>query len=225
MSEQQFRAPSLRILYDPQRVTAISPEWLEAGFWQLRDGVKAELGGRGQALQLETPVGPAVLRRYLRGGLVARFSHDLFLFTGYAKSRAFVEWSVLSRLVKRGLPVPRPLMASCERHGPCYRAGILMTLIPGARSLADAAHALGEDDWRRLGIVLQDFFAAGVVHADLNARNILLDETGRWYLIDFDRARILERPARPAPMLARLNRSLDKLGIEGPRDLLAAGQD
>ncbi len=220
MSEQQFSAPSLRILYDPQRVTAISPDWLHAGFWQLRDGVAAELGGRGQALRLETPVGPAVLRRYLRGGVAARFSHDLYFFTGYAKSRAFLEWSALTKLLARGLPVPRPLMASCERHGAFYRAGILTELIPGARSLADAANVLGEDDWRRLGMVLQQFFSNGMVHADLNARNILLDAAGRWYLIDFDRARILDRPARPDRMLARLNRSLDKLGLKGRRDLL-----
>jgi 3-deoxy-D-manno-octulosonic acid kinase len=220
MPEQQFCAPLLRILYDPQRVTAISPEWLQCGFWRLRGGVTAELGGRGQALQLETPIGAAVLRRYLRGGMVARISHDRFLFTGYSNSRAFVEWSALIRLLERGLPVPRPLMASCERQGPFYRAGILTELIPGARSLADAAGVLGEDDWRRLGEVLQRFFAAGMVHADLNARNILLDAAGRWYLIDFDRARILDRPARPDRMLARLNRSFDKLGIEGRRDLL-----
>jgi len=223
MSEQLFRAPSLRILYDPQRVTAISPEWLDAGFWRLRDGVKAELGGRGQALQLETPVGPAVLRRYLRGGMAARLSHDLFAFTGYTNSRAFIEWFALTRLLERGLPVPRPLMASCERHGLCYRAGILTELIPNARSLADAAGVLGEDDWRRLGLLLQRFFSAGMVHADLNAHNILVDAAGRWYLIDFDRARVLDRPARADRMLARLNRSLDKLGIKGHRDLLSAG--
>lgn len=222
MSEQQFRAPSLRILYDPQRVTAVSPEWLDPGFWRLRGGVTAELGGRGQALQLDTPAGPAVLRRYLRGGMVARVSHDRYFFTGYSRSRAFIEWSALSRLLEQGLPVPRPLMASCERRGPYYRAGILTELIPGARSLADAAGVLGEDDWHRLGAMLQRFFAAGMVHADLNAHNILLDAAGRWYLIDFDRARVLDRPARPDRMLQRLFRSFDKLGIEGRRDLLVA---
>lgn len=222
MSEKQFSAPSLRILYDPERINAISPEWLDVEFWRLRDKVVVELGGRGQALQLETPAGPAVLRRYLRGGLVARISRDRFVFTGYERSRALREWRALILLGKRGLPVPRPLMASCERTGPFYRAAILTELIPGARSLADAAVDLTEGDWRRLGGVLQNFFAAGMVHADLNARNILVDEDGRWFVIDFDRALVLDHPAPPARMLQRLCRSFDKLGIDDRRDLLAS---
>lgn len=220
MSEQQFRARSIRILYDPKRVTAISPEWLQSGFWRLRDAVVAELGGRGQALQLETPAGPAVLRRYLRGGMMAAISHDRYVFSGYDRSRGFVEWRVLSALYERGLPVPCPLMASCERTCAVYRAGILTELIPAARSLADVAAELREDDWRALGRMLQEFFDFGLVHADLNAHNVLRDVSGQWYLIDFDRARLLGRPARPDRMLKRLFRSFDKLGIAARRDLL-----
>ena len=220
MSEEQFRARSIRILYDSGRITAISPEWLQPAFWRMRNSVVAELGGRGQALQLETPAGPAVLRRYLRGGVVARISHDRYLFTGYDSSRSFVEWRVLSALYDRGFPVPPPLMASCERTGPIYRAGILTGLIPAARSLADVARELGEDDWRRLGRMLKEFFDAGLVHADLNAHNILCDVSGQWYLIDFDRARLLDRPALPDRMLNRLFRSFDKLGIDARRDLI-----
>ncbi len=210
----------MRILYDPERVTAVSPEWLQPGFWKMRNDIVAELGGRGQALHVETPIGAAVLRRYLRGGLVSRVSDDRFLFAGYDRSRALVEWRALDELYRRGLPVPLPLMASCERRGMTYRAGILTALIPDTRSLADVAHELGEDDWRRLGRTLQAFFSSGVVHADLNAHNILLDKSGQWYLIDFDRARIQDRPVLPDRMLNRLFRSFDKLGIDGRRDLL-----
>jgi 3-deoxy-D-manno-octulosonic acid kinase len=220
MSEELFKARSIRILYDSERITAVSPEWLQPEFWRMRNDILAELGGRGQALLVSTPVGPAVLRRYLRGGLVARVSHDRFLFTGYDNSRALVEWRALAELNRRQLPVPRPLMAICERKGPIYRAGILTALIPDTRSLADVAHELGEDDWRRLGRTLQAFFSSGVVHADLNAHNILLDKSGQWYLIDFDRARIRDRPVLPDRMLNRLFRSFDKLGIDARRDLL-----
>jgi 3-deoxy-D-manno-octulosonic acid kinase len=223
MSEHRFSAPSLRILYDSDCITAISPEWLNVEFWRLREDVVAELGGRGQALQIDSPAGPAVLRRYLRGGVVAQLSHDRFVFTGYDRSRAFREWRALKVLGGRGLPVPRPLMASCERSGIFYRAGILTELIPGTRSLDEAAVDMDETDWRRLAATLQACFAAGMIHADLNARNILVDKAGRWYLIDFDRARVLDRPAPSRRMLQRLFRSFDKLGVRDRRDLLQAG--
>ncbi|QOC21729.1 3-deoxy-D-manno-octulosonic acid kinase [Wenzhouxiangella sp. AB-CW3] len=214
MSEALFSAPSLRILYDPERVTAIAPEWLDPSFWRLRRDVVDELGGRGQALHLATPAGAAVLRRYLRGGQAARLSRDRFLFSGYERSRALREWRVLALLRARGLPVPAPLMASCERSGPTYRAGLLTELLPETVCLADVAGQLASDDWQRLSRVLREFFDAGLVHADLNARNILIDAAGRWYLIDFDRARLHDRPVRGDRMLARLHRSLVKLGLD-----------
>ena len=50
-----------------------------------------------------------------------------------------------------------------------------------------------------------------MVHADLNARNILVDSSGGIYLIDFDRARIREGAERAfRSNLNRLRRSLEK---------------
>ncbi|MFU8831253.1 MAG: 3-deoxy-D-manno-octulosonic acid kinase [Wenzhouxiangella sp.] len=220
MSVSEFSAGQHRILYDGSVLPAISLEWLQPTFWHLRRAVMAELGGRGQALAVQTDVGAAVLRRYLRGGLVARVVRDRYVFTGYQRSRGFREWLLLDRLFNAGLPVPRPLAASCERHGGLYRAGLLTTLIPGAQPLSSIADRLPVADWRKLGATLQAFFAIGLVHADLNANNILHTATGDWYLIDFDRARIVAAPVDPGPMLARLFRSFDKLGVVGERAVL-----
>lgn len=227
MSAEEFQTGPTRILYDPVVVTAISPEWLYPEFWRIRNAVVGELGGRGQALHIDSPVGPAVLRRYCRGGQVARISRDRYLFTGYQRSRSFVEWWILHRLHWQGLPVPVPILAGCERHGLLYRAALITSLIPESRSLAEVAEDLELSDWKRLVATLRLFFEAGVVHADLNAHNILADHDRRWYVIDFDRARIRKRPADPEPMLKRLFRSFDKLGIDGERKLLwqLAGQD
>ncbi len=220
MSISVFNAGPHRILYDDNVLSVVSLEWLQPEFWHLRRAVTAELGGRGQALAVEMDAGPAVLRRYLRGGQVARLVRDRYLFTGYERSRAFREWRILHQLFEAGLPVPRPLAASCERRGGIYRAGLLTTLIPEAQPLSRVALRLSVDDWRGLAEVLRAFFAAGLLHADLNAHNILLTAAGDWYLIDFDRARIVTRPVDPAPMLGRLFRSLDKLEIAGERELL-----
>jgi 3-deoxy-D-manno-octulosonic acid kinase len=70
--------------------------------------------------------------------------------------------------------------------------------------------------WPMVGACIRKFHDAGVVHADLNARNILLSETGaanvKVHLIDFDRARIGKPSKRVSKNnLDRLHRSLVKL--------------
>lgn len=227
MPESELQAGALRILYDPSALDVVSPEWLDPAFWRIRDAVMAQFGGRGEALAVATEAGPAVLRRYLRGGMAARLSRERYLFTGCQRSRSFREYRVLARLAAMGLPVPRPLMAGCERRGLTCRAAILTALLENTVSLPQAADILEPDHWWRLGQTLERFFAAGVVHPDLNAHNLLIDGECRWYVIDFDRARIQSAPADPRPMLKRLERSLDKLGIAGERTLLwqAAGRD
>ncbi|WP_376691374.1 3-deoxy-D-manno-octulosonic acid kinase [Wenzhouxiangella sp. EGI_FJ10409] len=216
----ELQAGSTRILYDPSALDVVSPEWLDPGFWRLRDAVLAEFGGRGQALAVATGAGPAVLRRYLRGGMIARVSRERYFFTGYQRSRSFREFRVLDRLRRMDLPVPEPLIASCERRGATYRAAILTRLLENAISLPEAADILEPEHWQRLGATLGRFFRAGVVHPDLNASNLLIDGDCHWHLIDFDRARIENGPVDPEPMLKRLERSLDKLGITGERALL-----
>jgi 3-deoxy-D-manno-octulosonic acid kinase len=221
MKEARLQAGNALILYDADALEVISPEWLFPQFWTRRQQVIATFGGRARALAVATDVGPAVLRRYHRGGMIARVVRDRYLFTGHERSRALREWRVLARLHARGLPVPAPLMASCERSGFTYRAGLLTRLIEGAVSLAEAGHGLQAGHWQRLGATLARFSRAGVAHADLNAHNLLVDADGRWYVIDFDRARIDGGPVDPAPMLGRLERSLDKLGIAGHREDMA----
>jgi 3-deoxy-D-manno-octulosonic acid kinase len=220
MPETELQAGSTRILYDPQALDVVSPEWLRPAFWQLRDAVLAEFGGRGQALAVQTDAGPAVLRRYLRGGFVARLVRERFVFTGYQRSRSFREFRVLARLHRMGLPVPQPLMASCERRRGTYRAALLSRLLENTISLPQAADILEPEHWQTLGKTLGRFFRAGVSHPDLNAGNLLIDGDCNWYVVDFDRARIQGQPVDPGPMLDRLERSLDKCGIAGERQQL-----
>lgn len=223
MSAAVFQAGSQRILYDADRLPAVSFEWLDPEFWRLRSAVVAELGGRGQALQVNTPAGPAVLRQYRRGGLVAGFVRDRYVFLGHERSRSFREWRVLAALRERGLPVPAPLIALSARSGPTGTAAIMTALIPEARGLDAVAGTLDRAGWVRLGQTLARFFRAGVRHADLNATNILVDRDGDWHLIDFDRAQLADKAVNPDPMLRRLFRSFEKLGIRADRKALMQG--
>ncbi|MCC5866255.1 MAG: 3-deoxy-D-manno-octulosonic acid kinase [Wenzhouxiangella sp.] len=221
MRAAEFQAGRTRILYDADRITAVSLECLQPAFWQLRGAVLADLGGRGQALAVQTEAGQAVLRRFLRGGVAARLSRDRYIFTGYRRSRPFREWQVLVRLAAAGLPVPRPLMASCERSGLSYRGALLSERIPDALPLSQLLGVLTDADWLELADTLSRFFAAGLIHADLNPGNLLRDSAGRWYLLDFDRARIVSRPVSGKGMVGRLERALLRSAHYRPGQLSA----
>lgn len=206
------------ILADSGLASAPDARWLQPQWWTMQGAVVAQLGGRGTALRLNTPVGPAVLRRYLRGGWMAPLLDDRYLRCGAERSRGFVEFRLLGRLRELGLPVPEPLAASFEPAGLFYRAGLLTRLIPDARSLAELAAALSLAEWRSLAELLRRCFQAGLMHPDLNAHNLLLDSAGRWHVLDFDRARLNAGPVAGRPMIERLQRSLHKHAASGWQD-------
>jgi 3-deoxy-D-manno-octulosonic acid kinase len=188
------------------------PRLFDGKWWSGQGAVTGEAPGRGSSLFLDTEFGEAVLRRYLRGGMAAKVSNDRYVFRGVETSRPFREFDVLSRMAADGLRVPQPLAALCVRDGPFYRAALLTRRITPAHALPD--HFADEAfDWSRLGAELQHFFATGLRHADLNARNILVhDDTGASWVIDLDASRY--EPGRPVSgerQLARLHRSLEKL--------------
>jgi 3-deoxy-D-manno-octulosonic acid kinase len=181
--------------------------------------------GRGTTLFIDAPFGPGALRRYLRGGWPARISRDRYVFTGYRRTRPLREFELLRDMEQLGLPAPRPVAACCERSGLLYRGALLTHVIPGVEPLADCLRAgLSSEQWRAIGACIARFHAAGVRHADLNARNILLRQPdGAVFLVDFDRGRYTPgRAVDGRRNLARLLRSLKKLW---PRESVAGIKD
>ena len=95
----------------------------------------------------------------------------------------------------------------------------IMDVAPLA-DLLDKAET-GSGLWQTTGACIRRFHEQGVVHADLNARNILIRGNEFVYLIDFDRARIqLGGQSSFKNNLKRLRRSLDKLWPESRKDRL-----
>ena len=138
-------------------------------------------------------------------------------------SRPLAEFRMLAGLSDMGLPVPAPLAALCARQGLRYRGWLLLERILQVVPLADLIMERADDDslWRRCGAVIRRFHAAGVVHADLNARNILVGQGPAVHLVDFDRARLAANDAAAfRANLARLRRSLEKLWPDPLRDRL-----
>lgn len=205
---------SWAITYDASLLEVPGPDYFSVDFWRSRNALKGEAVGRGSAWFIEAPHGPVVLRHYLRGGWAATFSRQSYFFTGVSSSRPFREYQVLVELYAKGLPVPRPVAALCQHQGVISTGAIMTECITSSSTLADVLSGGDpvEDVWKRVGACIRKFHDAGVWHADLNARNILLDANHTVFLIDFDRARF--HPGKPVDgegNLNRLKRSLQKL--------------
>jgi 3-deoxy-D-manno-octulosonic acid kinase len=199
------------IVFDPVRLRQAGPEMLQtAHYGDTAEPVSA--GGRGAAWFVRAGATDAVLRHYRRGGLAARFSQDRYLWLGEARVRSLAEYRLLSELRGEQLPVPAPLVAGYWRRGLGYQAAILVERIPSVRPLADW---LGSDvaaaPWEATGAMLAKFHLAGLDHADLNASNVLVDSTGKAWLVDFDRCRRRAGSQWRQGNLDRLARSLAKL--------------
>lgn len=201
------------ILYDESRLAPPASDFFDAARWERAGAVTALAAGRGAAWMFAHEGREYVLRHYRRGGWIARLSADRYLWTGLERTRAWSEWHLLASLHARGLPVPRPVAARVRRQGYSYRADLVTERIPDAQPLADllGRSALSAERWAKIGLAIRDLHAAGVRHADLNARNILLDGNGGVFIIDFDKAeRRSLRGGWQEGNLARLLRSLEK---------------
>jgi len=184
---------------------------------------KALRDGRGQAFQVTGSFGIGALRHYRRGGMTGALWHDRYAFIGAEATRCFRELRLLATLHRHGLPVPAPLAARFVRAGLSYRADILTAWLPGANPLSAHIQTATEADFSAIGHMLQRFHRANINgaalwHADLNAHNILLTDAGP-ALIDFDRCMLRKpKPVWQQANVARLLRSLTKLGFAARPD-------
>ena len=176
--------------------------------------------GRGQAYRVDHDGRQFVLRRYQRGGVIARFNRDAFLRTGgTAQSRAMQEFALLRKLQSWSMPVPRAGAAQFHRQGLVYRAAILVEWIADSRNVAQilAIRSLTPSEWFELGRAIRLLHQRGVFHSDLNCHNLLLDAAGRAWVVDFDKCGV--RPDGPWKQanLERLARSLRKEARKNPQ--------
>lgn len=215
------RAGKVFILYDAERLCDAAaevppgPRLFDPEHWRAQGLVTGEAPGRGTSLFLAAGGGREwVLRPYRRGGLVARLSEIRYLWTGLERTRAFRELRLTADLHQRGLPVPPPVAAAVIRCGLTYEATLITERIPDARALADRLETNKADEALlvEVGRTIRRFHNAGLDHVDLNARNLLVDNEERVWLIDLDRCRMRPKGRWQAASLARLERSLTKFG-------------
>jgi len=183
-------------------------------------------GGRGAHVLVRDHAGVPIRLRPLRhGGWLAGLTRDRFLRPG----RAMRELALSVELRARGIALAEPVAAIARRRRLVWRMVF---------ASVDRPDALDGDAWLRsapdaplrraaaaeLGRSLRRLHDAGVLHGDLQLRNLLVEPGGdtgpALTLIDLDHAR---RVASPGPgdrmaELMRLARSAGKLGHQALLD-------
>ena len=202
-------------LFSAFPLSLFDPKWLSANSLLRHEKLNTQNGdGRGNVYVFNYEEHDLVLRHYYRGGQLAKFIQDSYLWKGLYKTRSISELQMLSSLHCMNLPVPYPVAARIHRSGFIYTNDIVTQLIPNTQSLCSmlVKDVVPKEIWYEIGSVIRQFHDHNCNHADLNAHNILIDNKNKIFLIDFDKSKIDEATNGWKQLnLERLKRSLLKL--------------
>lgn len=209
---QQRAFGSQVIWYDDQWVAEPLDSIFDAEYWQAHQRVIGSAQGRGTTWFIALPLLEAALRHYRRGGLLAKLVRDHYWFQGWQKTRSCAEFHLLAHLYEQGVHVPRPIAARAVKKGLWYQADLLSEKIPAARDLVAVLKesSLDEDQYRAIGQEIAKLHRAQVNHTDLNIHNILIDVSGKVWIIDFDKCHEALGDDWKTDNLQRLLRSFKK---------------
>jgi tRNA A-37 threonylcarbamoyl transferase component Bud32 len=196
------------------------------------DDDRRVLSGRGPlaVMPLNQRTGErVVIRRCLRGGILGRIIRETYLKVG--NPRPLEELKIANFARTHGVETPEILAVMIERIGPFfYRGTLAIREIRAGRDLLaellslecppdQGTIAQKRRTIARLGCLIAKMHDAGIYHADLHLKNILVSEaqdTPKLYVLDFDAARIF-------PMLSDFRRTLNILRLY--RSVLKVNKD
>jgi 3-deoxy-D-manno-octulosonic acid kinase len=206
---------SIHLKLSPSFFDSQDSQYFEPSYWQKKGAITGQEKGRGTTWFIRHNDRELVLRHYYRGGFMARFNRDRYLFTSLHSTRAFKEYELLQKLYALKLPVPQAAGARIIREGKYYRADLLSGKINKANDLVQILQTKPTEKLiQNIAHCIARFHNAGVYHPDLNIQNILIDDTEKVWLIDFDQAELSEqgeiKPKRLNEMMSRLQRSFAK---------------
>ena len=201
------------LLCHPAYKDELTPQWFDANYWQQQDKIVGAKKGRATAWFFKHQQLTGVLRHYWRGGLIGKLLSDQYLYFGLKQTRVYKEFTLMIRLIELGLNVPTPIAAKVTTRGLIYRGDIITEAVTGAKSVLDilVTRPLSQSELKAIAVTLSEFHNHGVYHADLNINNILFDDTGKVFIIDFDRGEIKQPHASwQTENIKRLARSFAK---------------
>ena len=175
--------------------------------------------GRGRIFEVpppeEMPGEALVLKQVFHGGLYGRLNRDRFIGPG----RVLDEVALVQEARDRGVSTPEVAFAAWSHDRPC-RLFLATVRVPASRSVAEILQGIGLGSDRRRALrsaarAVREMHDAGLVHGDLNLRNLMVAETESYpegFVIDLDRSWFPTevKENHRAANLARLLRSLEK---------------
>jgi 3-deoxy-D-manno-octulosonic acid kinase len=182
----------------------------------LYDAASADSGakpisGRGIAYAIRLDLDPWLVRHYRRGGMIARVLNDRYAPTGN-RAVAELKASIVARA--RGIPTPEVVAAICYPTPLYARFDIAVQFIDHSRDLAQVLfedRVVSARDIGKAAALIRTMIKGGLLHADLNLKNILI-APDRAYVLDLDRCTVVEEATRHGAetMRKRFMRSLSK---------------
>ncbi len=209
----EYDATTRRYLIRSTHIHAAQISWFDPEYWAQQKAITGTTTGRGITYFIQYNGIAMVLREYLRGGVIAKFVKRHFWFNGLEHTRVYQEMALLDAMQQHGLNVPKPIGGLIQRCGVVYRNQILLERISGAQDFhAHCQHDFVDNvHWQALGAEIAKMHQMGVYHHDLNIENVLLDNAGKVWLIDFDKCKFMQPdPQWQIANLARLARSIRK---------------
>lgn len=223
---QIIKHDSSTILYDADLVSAPTLQLFDRNYHtnagnqqnnsdsQANSQANTETGlGRARVVYFSHQGVKMVLKHYYRGGLMASISKDRYLGLNVENTRAFKEFRLLAKMQSLGLPVPEAVAANAIKGFLSFQADLITREIENTKTLSDilSSETMAKEFWQNMGACIKRFHQHDIYHADLNARNILLTETGEVFLIDFDNSGFrVSSDTWKMSNLSRLKRSLLK---------------
>jgi tRNA A-37 threonylcarbamoyl transferase component Bud32 len=207
-----------------------------AGFGVDSDGATraSELRGRRNLAELDVGGRRCVLRRFSHGGAMRWLTGSRYS----DPERPFRELADARRLELAGVATPEIVAARATRAaGGGWRLAILSVRIDGVRDGAAALDAIAARECSRgaaravlaaMGELVAKLHARGFVHADLQPRNLLIDERAlrgeppRLWVIDLDRSHWRDRlgDGERRANLARLLRYVARAAVATRTDYM-----
>jgi 3-deoxy-D-manno-octulosonic acid kinase len=184
------------------------------------------LGGRTSVIPIQLEgIGSVVIKHYRRGGLMRYFIKRRYLKFG--KSRAQREFEMLDIAGALGINVPEPV-AYAHRGRLFCQAWLVTREIHQPVSLARLSLQNEKKTCAAMQSVIEQISALiqnDILHVDLHPGNVVVDNVGKVYLLDFDKGRVSQgnRQKLKNHYLTRWQRAVNKHGL--PKFLIEIMQD
>ncbi|GAB2678619.1 3-deoxy-D-manno-octulosonic acid kinase [Aliiglaciecola sp. 3_MG-2023] len=200
------------IQFNPEFLPNCQSNYFSPEFWQQRNAIIGSATGRGTTYFIQTQHHQLVLRHYRRGGMIGKLLSDQYLYLGIESTRAVKEFNLLDKMNNMGLPAPTPVAYRVRKTGIYYQADLISLKIENAKDVHHILQTrpLTESEWTEIGKTIGLFHQHQIYHHDLNIHNIMLDDMGKVWLIDFDKCAEQSGNAWKQQNLDRLLRSLKK---------------